>query len=189
ATTRNHARGDILEHFEVGLPGVIVACDTDCLDHPDAKFPRHDAGRHQPAAGDANDRFEWTGAAQPPRQRARIAMKLIPRDGEDFCGIDGLVRFGALHGLPLRFSRRLGCRPETSLPSPGAGEQQNLKRPVRCRASEFIYSPLIQSMTCRLAATAVVRWPAKISRYLLLGFLASASKGYSGPRRASGSSF
>src|SRR6516165_393433 len=76
----------------------------------------------------------------------------------------------------------------TSLLSPGAGEQQNLKRPVRCRASEFIYNPLIQSMTCRLPATAVVRWPAKISRYLLLAFLASASKAYSGPRRSIGSS-
>src|SRR4029077_3541125 len=50
------------------------------------------------------------------------------------------------------------------------------------------YRALIQSITCRRATSAVVRCPAMTSTYWLFGFLASALKAYSGPRRSIGSS-
>ena len=59
---------------------VVIARDAHGLDQPDLQFARHDRGRHQPAARHAHDRLERPGARQPPRERARIAVELVPRD-------------------------------------------------------------------------------------------------------------
>ena len=78
AAQRNDARRHPLEHFEVGLRDVVVACDAHRLDDADAELARDDRGGNQPAAGDADDRLERAGAGKAPGQRARVAMELIP---------------------------------------------------------------------------------------------------------------
>src|SRR5690606_8660337 len=77
--------GDVLEDLQVALVLVIViARDADALDEPDLEFTGDDGGRHQPAAGDADDGLERASRCQAPCEGAAIAMELIPGDGEGF---------------------------------------------------------------------------------------------------------
>src|SRR4030095_2412353 len=70
----------VLEHVELALRDVVVARDAHRLDQPDAELAGHDGGGHKAAPRHADNRRERPGTGQPPRQRARIAMELIPRD-------------------------------------------------------------------------------------------------------------
>ena len=68
-----------------GRAGAGIARDAEGFDHPHIQFARHDRRRHQTAAGDADDRRERPGLGQPPGERARIAMELIPGNRKRFC--------------------------------------------------------------------------------------------------------
>src|SRR5262245_7748475 len=74
----------VLEHLELALRDVVVARHAYRLDQPDAELARDDRGGHQTAAGYADDRLERAGASEPPRERARITMELVPRDRKGF---------------------------------------------------------------------------------------------------------
>ena len=84
AAERDDRRRDVLEHLQLALGGVVVARHAHRLDQPDVELARDDRRRHQAAAGDADDRLERAGAVEPPGERARIAMELVPRDRKDF---------------------------------------------------------------------------------------------------------
>src|SRR5262245_7891666 len=101
AADADDAARHVLEHLEFALRDVVVARDAHRLDQPDAEFARDDRGGHQAAAGYADDRLERAGAGEPPGERARIAMELIPRDRK------GLLR------LRLRLLERLRHRSPT----------------------------------------------------------------------------
>src|SRR5262249_56354307 len=84
AADADDAARHVLEHLELALRDVVVARDAYRLDQPDAELARDDRGRHQTAAGYADDRLERAGASEPPRERARITMELVPRDRKGF---------------------------------------------------------------------------------------------------------
>ena len=70
---------DALHHLDVALVLVVViAGDADGLDDAHVEFARHDRRRHQPAAGDADDRLERSRFVQAPGQRTGVAVKLVP---------------------------------------------------------------------------------------------------------------
>src|SRR5215469_17838277 len=159
AAAVDYACRDVLEDLQIGLASMVIACHAYRLDHPDAQLARHDRGRDETAAGDADNRVKRPRRAQTPSQRPGIAMELVPGYRKDFCRIEGPVRFGSVHS----------------------------DRCIKNVVSQA-YRALIQSITWRRAASAVVRCPAKTSTYWLFEFLASALKAYSGPRRSIGSS-
>ena len=66
----------------------VVSSDGAKPELTDAEFARHHGCRDEPAARDADNRTERAGAAEPPRERPRIAMKLIPGNRKDFFGVD-----------------------------------------------------------------------------------------------------
>src|SRR5262249_6114092 len=84
AADADDAARHVLEHLEFALRDVVVARDAHGLAQPHAERARSDRGGAQAAAGEADDRLERAGASQPPRERARIAMELIPRDRKGF---------------------------------------------------------------------------------------------------------
>src|SRR5262249_61664724 len=69
------------------------------------ELARHDGRRHEPSPRDANDGLKGTLVGKAPRQRPRVAMKLIPGHREGLAG-DGLD-----HGsTPIkRCWRRAAC--------------------------------------------------------------------------------
>src|SRR5262249_25055169 len=69
-----------LEKTHLALRCVVVARHAYRIDQADAELAGHDCGRHQAAAGDGNDGVERPGIREPPSERARIAVKLVPRD-------------------------------------------------------------------------------------------------------------
>ena len=70
---------------------VVIAGDADRLDQADVEFARDDRRRHQAAAGDADDRLERPRLVQPPGQRARVAVELVPGHRErSFPGAAGV---------------------------------------------------------------------------------------------------
>ena len=72
---------DRLQHLEAALlPVVVVGGDADRLDQTNAELARDDRRRHQPAARDADDRLPRALPGKPPRQRAGIAVELVPGD-------------------------------------------------------------------------------------------------------------
>ena len=82
---RRHFGRDAFEHLELALVlVVVVARHAHGLDQPHIQFARHDRRRHQPAARDGDDGLERPGLVQPPGQRARVAVELVPGDGKDF---------------------------------------------------------------------------------------------------------
>src|SRR5207253_9499790 len=80
AADRGYALCHVLEHVELALRNVVVARHAHRLDQPDAELARNNCGGHEAAARHADDRLEWPGAGEPPGERARVAMELIPRD-------------------------------------------------------------------------------------------------------------
>src|SRR3982074_3667921 len=82
ATYADDVGGDTLEHLELALDGVVVAPHANRLDQANVELARDDRRRDETAARDADDRLERTGAGQPPDQRARVAMELVPGNGE-----------------------------------------------------------------------------------------------------------
>ena len=75
-----------LQHLQVALLGVVVARDADGIDDAHAEFARHDRRRHQPAAGDRDDRMKRPDLVEPPGQRPAIPVKLVPRDRKGLSG-------------------------------------------------------------------------------------------------------
>src|SRR5579862_2425848 len=76
---RGDFRANALHHLDVALVLVIViARDAHGLDDAHVEYARHDRGRHQAAAGDADDRLERPRLVQAPGQRAGVAVKLVP---------------------------------------------------------------------------------------------------------------
>src|SRR6185312_14374332 len=109
---------------------LVVAADADGLDEPQAQLARHDRRRHQPAAGDADDGLERPLVGQPPGERARIAMQLVPRDRERLA----IARLGHVLSLPLpwtRVNRRGGswASPSPISASPAKGPELSLLHP------------------------------------------------------------
>ena len=84
AADADDALGHVLEHVELALRDVVVAGHAHRLDEPDAELAGHDGGGNKAAARYADNRLERPGAGQAPRQRARIAVELIPRDRKRF---------------------------------------------------------------------------------------------------------
>src|SRR6185312_415138 len=69
----------ILQHARGALGLVIVvARDTHGFDQADFQFTRYNRGRHEPTARYANNGLEWPGSGEPPRERPRIPMELVP---------------------------------------------------------------------------------------------------------------
>jgi len=84
AADRDDMLGHPFEHGELALRGVVVARDADRLDHPDAE-PRAPRSRpHEPATSHTDDRLKRPGLRQPPSERPRVAVELVPRDGKLF---------------------------------------------------------------------------------------------------------
>src|SRR5262245_38604797 len=98
----------VLEHLELALRDVVVARHAYRLDQPDAELARDDRGGHQTAAGYADDRLERAGASEPPRERARITMKLVPRDRKGFLRLRLRLRLRLLERLRHRIPRPEG---------------------------------------------------------------------------------
>src|SRR6185437_7164339 len=69
-----------LQHLQVTLLGVVVACDADRIDNADTEFARDDRRRHQAAARDRDHGLERPDFVEPPGQRPAIAVKLVPGD-------------------------------------------------------------------------------------------------------------
>src|SRR5271170_6578362 len=106
AAKRDDPRRYALEHRQVALIGAHIARHANRLDQLDAEFARNDGRRHQTAAGDADDGFERTGPAEPPSERTRIAVKLVPRHRKDFSRI-AWRGIGRLYCLDLGHRRSL----------------------------------------------------------------------------------
>src|SRR6185437_5440669 len=83
------------------LLGVRIARHADRFDHADAELARDDRRRNETTAGNADHRFERADAVEPPGERARIPMKLVPRDWKDF------LRRSRRRIVPLRRAIRL----------------------------------------------------------------------------------
>src|SRR5262249_57197495 len=92
AADADDAARHVLEHLEFALRDVIVARDAHRLDQPDAELARDDRGGPQAAAGYADDRLERARAGEPPPERARIAMELIPPDPKGLLRLRLLAR-------------------------------------------------------------------------------------------------
>jgi hypothetical protein len=65
---------------------VIVGGDADRIDQADLELARDNRGRHQAAARDRDDPGPGPHAVEPPGQRPRVAVELVPGDGEVFVG-------------------------------------------------------------------------------------------------------
>jgi O-antigen ligase len=77
-----------LEHGEFALRlVVVVALDADRLDQPNIELARDDRGRDEPAARDGDNRGERPRRGEPPGQRPRIAVELIPGDRKRLLGL------------------------------------------------------------------------------------------------------
>jgi len=66
-----------------GATAQMIGFHRDRIDHADVQLAADDHGGHQPAAGDADHSlprpaFARTLAIQPPGQRARVAVDLVP---------------------------------------------------------------------------------------------------------------
>src|SRR5665213_4009218 len=66
---------------------MVVAGDAYSIDHANAELARDDRRRHQAATGDCDYGVKRPDLIQPPRQRAAIPVKLVPRDGKRFAGL------------------------------------------------------------------------------------------------------
>src|SRR5260370_17551068 len=88
-----------LQHLQVALLGVIVAGDTDGIDHAYAELARDDRGRHEATAGDGDDRMKRPDLVEPPGQRPAIPVKLVPRYRKGLAG--SLLRVECLRILPF----------------------------------------------------------------------------------------
>ena len=71
-----------LEHRDVSLSLVVVAGEADGVDQPDVQLAGDDRRRHQPAAADGHDASPRPEVDQPPGQRPRGPVQLLPRDGK-----------------------------------------------------------------------------------------------------------
>ena len=69
---------ETLDQPQVALGLVAVALHAHGLDQADVQLARDDRRRHKAAARHRHDRLERPGGREPPRQRARVAMKLVP---------------------------------------------------------------------------------------------------------------
>jgi hypothetical protein len=80
-----HRGGDVLQHRRVALVLVVVIRgDADRLDDADLELARDDRRRHEPAAGDADERRERASPGEPPGERPRVAVELLPGDPKGF---------------------------------------------------------------------------------------------------------
>jgi hypothetical protein len=68
-----------LQHLQVALLVMVIACDADRIDDSHAELARDDCRRHQPAAGDRDHRMERPDLVEPPGQRPAIPVELVPR--------------------------------------------------------------------------------------------------------------
>ena len=103
AVIGEQVRTDLLENLEVSLLGVVViGSDADGLDQPYSEFARDDGSRHEPAARDAHDGAPVAVLArEPPCERARVAMELVPGNGEGLVGKGHCQHSGCRRREPL----------------------------------------------------------------------------------------
>src|SRR4029079_7633771 len=79
-----HLGRDALEDLDLPLIVVVaVAQHGDRFDHPHVQLARDDGCGNKPTARDADDCLERPGLVQAPCERARVAVKLVPRNGKD----------------------------------------------------------------------------------------------------------
>src|SRR4051794_9300758 len=159
-TAREYLRRDALQHLDLALRLVAIARNRDRLDDADAELARDDRRRHEPAAGDRDDRVERPGTREPPGKRARIAVKLVPGHGKNFFG--GLARRKfrrRVHGvLRSRESRSTSARVSAiaAASTVSSFERSTIelrKRPSAKDGYEPIETPLCRSaMSLRSAA-------------------------------------
>src|SRR5579872_3753771 len=100
---------DLAAHAELG---VVIALHADRIDEPDIELARHDGGRHQAAAGDCDDAAPRSEVEEPPGERARMPVQIVPGYREMLERCLGLA-VGLCHGRPP-FAQR--TKTWTSLP-------------------------------------------------------------------------
>jgi hypothetical protein len=61
---------------------VVVGADADRVDEADVELARDDVRRHEAAAGDRDDAAPGPAVGEPPSQRLRVAVELVPGDRE-----------------------------------------------------------------------------------------------------------
>src|SRR5205085_4982699 len=101
-TARRHdIERDALYEPDIALPDVLVARDADRIDETDAKLARHDRGRNEPAARDADDDLERPLVRKARGQRTRIAVQFVPGYRDSTCRVSLLpLLLLALMGPP-----------------------------------------------------------------------------------------
>src|SRR6266542_5114571 len=67
--------------------GLAVARHAHRLDDAQVELAGDDRGRHQAAAGDADDRLERADVGEPPGERPRVAMERVPGNRKGLCGL------------------------------------------------------------------------------------------------------
>src|SRR5208337_1837040 len=72
--------------------------------HPDVELARHDRRRDEAAPRDRHQRVERAGGGEPPGERARVAVELVPRHRE------GLFAGGGHRATPWLVATGLASR-------------------------------------------------------------------------------
>src|SRR5947209_7941412 len=158
---RQNFRGDAFQYGDVALRLVAIARNRDRLDHSDAELARDDRRRHEAAPRDGDDHLEGPGARQPPGERAGVAVKLVPGDGEVLLAQGARRRFAEsrVHALfRSRDSRSTNARVSAIAAASAAScfERSTIElrnRPSTKAGYEPIETPLWRSaMSVRSAA-------------------------------------